>query len=132
MDSIGIFDLLLYIIIWFSLGELSLQVVISELADWLRGAMLLNQPYNKTLSSISNPVFWRKILGNWWFITTPLILLISIHKFFSNLLACPYCVCTHLCWLTNWLYLDMDLFTSFLLAPLGLVFVALLDKIHTR
>ena len=131
MDNFGFFDFVFYILVCLSLGELAIQTVISELSSKIMGAMLLQQPYNKRLQTLSVIPFWRKLLGKIWVIATPIIILIKIHKFFSEMFSCPWCVGFHYAWLTNWLYLDMDIITSIILAPIVLVFVTILDKLHT-
>lgn len=132
MGDIGFFEFVFYIFIWISLAELAFQTVISELASKITGAMLLQQPYHSKLQTLSFIPFWRKLLGKWWIIATPVILLIKIHKFFSEMLSCPYCIGFHYAWLVNWLYLDMDIITSIILAPIVLVFVSILDRIHSK
>lgn len=126
------YSILNWLFVHLSLAEFSIQVVISELSEWIKGKTALSQPYK--LGSLSKFAFWNLLFGSYWQVLSPLSLILvalfSIHSFLSRLLACPYCICMHLCWLTNWLYLDMDLFTSILLAPIGLVFVAILNKIH--
>ena len=123
---------ILFILVSISLGELAIQVVNSDLSNWIKGQLLLNQPYHSKLQSLSLSHFWRRLLGNWWFIAIPFIFLIKIHKFFSEMLACPYCCGTHLAWITYWLYLDLDIITALLLAPVTLVAVAILDRLHTK
>lgn len=121
-----------FFIIGISMAELAIQIATSDLSDMIKGAMLLQQPYNKKLQTLSLIPFWRKLLGKrLWVIATPFIFLIKIHKFFSEMLSCPYCQSFHYAWLVNWLYLDMDIITSIILAPIVLVFVASLDKLHT-
>lgn len=132
MDSFGFFDLVFYILIWLSLGELMIQTQISELSQWMRGAMLLNQPYHSKLESLSLFNFWRKLLGSWWLIATPLIFLIKTHKFISSLVNCPYCLGTWVGLFVNHYYLNLDWITSIILAPMVLVFVAFLDRLHTK
>lgn len=129
MDNI---DIVFYIFIWLSLAEFAIQVTISELATWIKGTLLLNQPYHSKLATFANPIFWRKLLGNWWLIALPFIFLFRIHRFFSEMLSCPYCQVFHYAWLTNWLYLDLSIITSIILAPICLVFVAILDRIHIK
>jgi hypothetical protein len=132
MPSIDSVDFVFYILIWISLAELALQMVISELSDYIRGAMLLTQPYSQRLESLRLIKFWRKIIGNWWIIATPLILLINIHKFISNLLTCPYCLGFWIGISANYYYLNLDIITSIILAPMVLIMVAILDKVHTK
>jgi len=122
-----------FFVIGLSMAELAIQIATSDLSDMIKGAMLLNQPYNKKLQTLSYIPFWRKFLGKrLWLIATPFIFLIKIHKFFSEMLLCPYCTGFHLAWIVNWLYLDLDIITALLLAPITLVFVAILDRIHTH
>lgn len=121
-----------FFVIGLSLAELAIQIVISDLSHMIKGAILLNQPYHSKLQTLSLTSFWRRLLGRWWIIATPFIFLIKIHKFFSEMLSCPYCQVFHYAWLINWLYLNMDIFTSIILAPISLVFVAILDRIHAK
>ena len=132
MLDFSILEFVWFFIISLSLAELAMQIVISDLAYRIKGAILLNQPYHKRLETLISIPFWRKLLGHWWFIASPLILLIKIHKFVQELFSCPWCIAYHLCWITNWLYFDMPIFEALLLAPLGLVFVTLLDRLHTK
>ena len=111
-------------------AELAIQIVISDLSYRVKGAILL-QP-NKKLQTLSLLSFWRKLLGKWWVIATPFIFLIRVWQFIADLLACPWCSAYHISWLTSYLYLQQDIITSLLLAPLALVFVTILDRLHTH
>ena len=132
MGDNGFLDFVFYILVWISLAEFAIQVVISELSDFIKGAILLQQPYHSKLQTLSLIPFWRKLLGKWWIIATPFIFLVNIHKFFSQLFACPYCQGFHYAWIVNYFYLDFPLLESFLLAPLVLVFIAILDRLHIK
>ena len=122
---------ILFVFISLSLAEFAIQMVISELSTWIRGAMRLTIPYPKRLDTLCNPILWRKSLGRWWFIASPLIFLICIHKFFAHLFSCPYCIGYHLAWVTLVFVMGIPILYALLLAPITLVFVALLDKLHS-
>lgn len=132
MMDLNIFQLVFFNIVWLSLGELAIQIAISDLSQMVKGAMLLQQPYHKKLDALCTLVFWRKLFGKGWWIASPIILLTRLHRFFSEMLACPFCLGFHLAWLTNWLYLDLNITTSIILAPVVLVYVVILDRLHTK
>jgi len=132
MVEFSILEFIWFSLIGLSLAEMAMQVVISDLAYKIKGAILLNQPYHEKLKTLSVIPFWRKLLKHWWFIAIPFIFLIKIHKFISELLSCPWCIAFHLSWVTNWLYFDMPIFEALLLAPIALVFVTILDRLHTK
>jgi len=123
---------LFFNIVWLSLGELAIQTVISDLSSTVKGAMLLNQPYNTKLNLLCTYSFCKKLLGRGWWVATPFIFLFRLHRFFSEMLSCPWCCGFHFAWITNWLYLDMDIITSLILAPVVLVYVTILDRLHSR
>lgn len=122
-------DYILLIFISLSLAELAIQITISELAHYIKGILFLN-PSNK-LDMLCKKNVWQKLLGKAWTIAIPLIFMFNINKFFSKMLACPYCIGFHLGWISYWLILGMPIFQSLLFAPLVLVGVAILDKIHS-
>ena len=130
MDGLININWLLFCFISLSLAELSIQIVTSELSTWILGQLRLSMPYNQKLQTLSLSSFWRKLLGNWWIIVIPIILLTNIHKFFAKMFSCPYCLATWLAFFTNHFYLKMDIITAALLAPVCLAFVAILDKLH--
>lgn len=134
MDNKGFFDFFFYIIIWLSVAEFAIQLAISDLSAKVKESTALQQPYR--FNSLCRFKFWRKLFGKAFGVLSPLLLIVvlffNIHRFFSEMFDCPYCICAHLCWLTNWLYLDMDIITSIMLAPIGLVFVAVLDRLHSH
>jgi len=125
---------LLFVFIIFSLAELSIQIVVSELSHWVKGYTGLSQPFK--YNAICKLIFWRKLFGKSWLVLSPLLLLISaffiLYSFVSKMLDCPYCIVFHLAWTTNIFYFKMDIITALLLAPLALVGVAILDRIHTH
>lgn len=128
MDNI---DIIYFFLLMLSAAEFSIQIVISTLSEWVKGKFALTQPYNKRLSVFGTKMFWFKLFKYGWFLGIPFIFLIKIHQFFSAMLDCPYCTVFHLAWLANFFILGMTLSQSFLLAPIALVFVAILDKIHS-
>jgi len=111
---------------------MAIQIAISDLSQMVKGAMLLQQPYHKKLDALCTLVFWRKLFGKGWWIASPIILLTRLHRFFSEMLACPFCCGFHLAWIINWLYLDINIITSVILAPMVLVYVAILDMLHSK
>ena len=124
-------EFVLFILIGLSLAEFAIQIVISELSHWIKGAMLLRQPYNKKLDAFCNPILWRKLFNKAWFIASPIIFLTRIHRFISELLSCPWCIGFWLMLSANLFYFKMDLITALLLAPICLVWVTILDKLHS-
>lgn len=125
-------NILILILTWIALAELSIQIVTSELSAKIKGAMLLQMPYNSKTDLLSKNKFWRKLLGRYWVLATPFILFFAIHKFIAELLDCPYCIGFWIGLFTNHFYLNLDWITSIILAPMVLIGVAVLDRIHTR
>jgi len=125
-------NFLFFLIIGLSLAEFAMQIVLSDLAHWIKGWLFLNQPYPEKLQTLSVIPFWRKLLKHWWFLATPFIFLINIHKFISSLFGCPWCIGFWLMLTTNYFYLKMDIITALLLAPICLVWVTILDRLHTN
>lgn len=134
MDNYSLIDYFFLFVVWLSLSEFAIQVVISELSYWIKDKIALTQPYNKKLETLSLIPFWRKLLGKWFWVLSPLSFLIligfNIHKFFASLLNCPYCSCFWMSVITNHFYFNMPVLESFLLAPVALVMVAILNKLH--
>jgi len=124
-------DYILLVFLSISLAELSIQIVISDLSHWVKGAILLNQPYNEKLNALCTRTFWQKLFNKAWIIATPFILLVRLHRFFSQLFSCPWCTAFWLMLCTNFFYLQLPVVESLLLAPLALVFVTVLDKLHS-
>ena len=126
-------SILTLVLLMICVGEFSIQVVISDLSQWLKEKTALSQPY--TLSKLSSFKFWISLLGVWFWVLFPLVLVLVIlantHRFISNLVACPWCIAFYLAFLVNFFYLKTDVITAILLAPLALVFVTILDKIHS-
>lgn len=132
MTDISEFQYVFSILVWVSLAELAIQVAISDLSEAVKGAMLLNQPYNAKLNLLCSKAFWCKLLGKGWWVATPITFLFKIHRFFSELLSCPWCCGFWMALFTNHFYLNFDWITSIILAPMVLVFVTILDKIHSH
>lgn len=132
----GFFDFVFYILCYFALAELMLQCQISELSQWIKDKIALNQPYNRKLQTLSVIPFWRKLLGKWFWVLSPLSLLIilgfNIHRFFASLVNCPYCLGFWVGLFTNHYYLKFDWITSIIFAPMVLIGVVILDKLHTH
>jgi len=128
----NVLEFVFFSIISISLAELAIQITISDLAHWMKGAILLNQPYHKKLDAVCNLAFWRKLFNKAWIIATPIIFLACIHRFFSQLLACPWCTGFWLMFFTNHFYLKQDIITALILAPMCLVWVTILDRLHTK
>jgi len=125
------FNWILFVFLSLSLAEFAIQIVISELSQWIRGVVALTTPYHSKLQVLSLIPFWHRLLGKWWLIATPLLLLFNTHKLMAHMLSCPYCTGFHLAWIANLLILGMPLLYALLLAPITLVFVAGLDKLHS-
>lgn len=125
-------NLIFFIILSLAIGEISIQIVISELANKIKGLMFLNQPYSRKLSLMSSILFWRKLSKYGWFLFLPVVLVLKLHKLMSEILQCPWCLSYHISWLTSYLYLHTDIITAVLLSPISLVFVTILDLLHTH
>jgi hypothetical protein len=136
MAEYSLLNLVIFLIIALSLGEFAMQIVISDLACWIKGKIAFTLPYDKRLNTISRFSFWRKLLGNWFWMLSPLSFLIiigiNIHKFIANLFGCPWCICWWLMLTVNYFYLKLDIITALILAPIGLVMVTILDRLHTK
>lgn len=128
------FNILYFILLSISTAEFGIQVTISDLSTKLKGLTALEQPYK--LNSLCRFIFWRKLLGKTFLVLSPLVLALviffNIHRFFSEMLACPYCQTYHYSWLTSYFILNMPILQALLLAPIALVMVAVLDRIHTH
>lgn len=128
------YSILNWLFVHLSLAEFSIQVVISELSEWIKGKTALSQPYK--LGSLSKFAFWNLLFGSYWQVLSPLSLILvalfSIHSFLSRLLACPWCTCFWLSTASNLFLFKMPLIESLILAPVGLVFVTILDRLHTK
>ena len=131
-DSI---NLITFILLQLSIAELSIQLQISTLSMWIKDILGLQHPYSKKSEVLATPIFWFKLFGNYALILSPLIVVITtafnIHKFVSSLVNCPYCSGFHIAWMVNLFYFGMDITTSLLFAPLCLVMVVVLDKLHS-
>jgi len=130
LENISIFW---YLIVNLALAEFAMQMQISELASWVKGKTGLIQPYK--LSGLSSYSFWHMLVGKWFAVLSPLLLVIvgffNIHRFLSRLVDCPWCTSFWFALAVNLFYFHMPIMDSFLLAPVALVFVTLLDKLHT-
>ena len=118
-----------------SIAEFAIQIVISELSHWLKDKIGLSQPYK--LVGMSKLSFYHQMLGTTLLVVlSPLVLLLvvffSIHSFVSKMVDCPFCTAFWLALAVNHFYFNLDLIDSIMLAPLCLVFVAILDRIHFK
>ena len=131
----GLNQIILFIILSISIAEFSIQMQLSTLAAWVKEIFRLQQPYPGNYLTISKVYFWNRFFGSWCYLLYPLSLLIvaffTLHRFVSEMVNCPWCSAFHLSWMVNHFFLNMPLIDSLLLAPFALVFVAVLDKLHT-
>lgn len=136
MMDFDIYSWIKFFVIGISMAELMIQCQISELSQWIKDKIALIQPYPKKLQTLSFIPFWRKLLGKWFWVLSPLFLIIilgfRIHRFFASLVNCPYCLGFWVGLFTNHFYLNMDWITSIIFAPIVLVGVVILDKLHTH
>jgi hypothetical protein len=119
------FNIIYFIIGMLSMAEMSIQMVTSQLAYKIKTGIGFNSKY---LTTLSNYKFWVEFLG--WFAVIP-VFFFKIYVFFKKLLDCIFCTGYHAAWLYLYLFMNMPLLQSLLLAPVCLVFVAILDKIHS-
>ena len=123
---------ILFVFLSLSMAELAIQIVTSELSSWIMGQLRLTIPYNRKLDVLGKVKFWRSLLKYGWFFAIPIIFLIKIHEFFAHMLSCPFCTSFHLAWISYVFILNIPILYALLFAPITLVFVALLDRIHTH
>jgi hypothetical protein len=130
MNELNIF---LFLLTSLSVGEFAIQMQISELSQWVKETTGLQQPYR--LSGLSNIWFWFRLFGKWFWVLSPLLLIIIgffyFHKFVSSLIDCSYCTSFWLATAVNFFYFKLPLPEALLFAPIALVFVAILDRIHS-
>ena len=126
-------NIILLLLIALSCAEFSIQCVVSEASQWLKDKTALNQPY--VLSKLSGFKFWFSLLRGWFWVLSPLVIIVvvlaNVHRFISSLTACPWCLAMWLAVAANYFFLGLPIITAIILAPLALVFVTILDKIHT-
>ena len=126
-------DIILLVLVAISVAEFSIQVVISELSQWLKDKTALSQPYQ--LSSLGKFRFWFSLLRGWFWVLSPLVLVLVVlancHRFISSLTACPWCLAFWLAIAANYFFLGLPIITAVILAPLTLAFVTILNKIHS-
>jgi len=124
-----------FIILAICVAEFAIQMQLSMLSQWVKGVLGLRQPYDSKLEVLCSVRFWIKFIGNWSIVLSPFILLVlavfNFHKFVSFLVDCSYCTSFWLMTAVNFFYLKQDISTSLLLAPLALVMVVVLDKLHS-
>jgi hypothetical protein len=128
-------SILVYIILSASVAEFAMQMQLSVLATKVKGLLYLDQPHNSKLDILSNQLFWYKLLGIWFILLAPLILFIifffHFYKFLVELVNCPYCSCFWLSTAVNYFYFNENIITAMLFAPVSLIFVAILNKLHS-
>lgn len=127
-------NLFLYIIIAACVGAFSVQVVVSELSYDIRNALWLTEKYQSKLNSVSQYIFWSKLLGyKLSFFLAPLLFIIvfmsNVWLFLNRMLSCAYCQSVWYMLIVNLFVLNMSLGMSLLLAPGALLFVALNDRL---
>lgn len=125
-------EIIQFILITLSLATLAIQVVISSLSEKVKKSLYIDRPYR--LNPLTNIYFWFSFTGlNWGILLSPVIFLLvtmfKIHKFFSEMLDCPYCVGFHLGWIVYYFYLGMPLLTALLYAPIVILATVIVDKI---
>ena len=123
--NIDIINLLLLTI---CCAEMGWQLQISSLAYKVK-ALLGLLPDNSKLQVLCKRELWTEFIGFWYVIPTTVF---KSWRFISELLNCPYCSTYHMSWISIWLILQQPLWLSLVLAPLGLVWVAVLDRIHFK
>jgi len=121
------FNIIYWIILMISMAELAIQIVVSELSYKVKDILGMHIP-NKRLDALCSYQFWAYFIGYIAFI--PQVAFI-VYRFFIQLLNCPYCTGFWLGLGVNLFVLNMLLPQALLLAPICLVFVAVLDKIHS-
>ena len=126
-------NIILLILVAISVAEFSIQVVISELSQWLKDKTALSQPY--VLSGLCRFKFWISLLRGWFWMLSPLVLIVvvlaNVHRFISNLTACPWCLAFWLAVAANYFFLGLPIISAVIFAPLALVFVTIFDKLHS-
>lgn len=132
MDNI---DFVLFIILMFATSEFAIQMQMSTLSQWVKDTTGLKQPYSKKLQALCNPILYRRLFSWWFWLLSPLLLIIilafNLHRFVSNLVDCSYCTSFWLATAVNYFVLNQTLPMAMLLAPIALIGVALLDKLHS-
>lgn len=128
--------LIINIIILLAVAEFAIQIQISTLATRIKKYMLMNVGIQSKLKVLSNLQFWFSLFKTYSFILYPFILLLvlffNILYLFNEMVNCPYCIGFHLAWAVNYFYLGDSLPESFILAPIALIWVKLLDIIHSN
>ena len=126
-------DIILLLLIALSCAEFSIQCVVSEASQWLKDKTALNQPYR--LSSLSRFNFWFRLLRGWFWVLSPLVIILvvlaNVHRFISSLTACPWCLAMWLAVAVNYFFLGLPIISAVIFAPLALVFVTIFDKLHS-
>jgi hypothetical protein len=126
----------LFIIIMFCMAELAIQIVISELSDTIKGYLGMRLPYNPKLQILSETTFWFKYFDKYSLLLSPVILILvsffTIHRFLSNLTACPFCIGFWLGVACSLFYFNTSIILAVTLAPTVLIAVAILERIHFK
>lgn len=121
----------IWALVMLALAEFSIQMQVSDLSEWVKQVLWLSHSQRSKIEALCRYKFWRKLLGKAALATIPIWLLFNIHKFISNLVGCPWCSCFWLALTANFFYFEMSLLESLLLAPVALVLVTILDKLHS-
>lgn len=125
-------DIILYIILSICMAELAIQIVTSELSEWFKDKLFLQQPYK--LNPLTGYTFWFQLFGGYAVGLVPIIIVLmaffTIHRFVSSLIACSFCTSFWLNTACCYFVLNQNILAALILAPLALVFVAVLNRIH--
>lgn len=105
------------------------STLILRVKSWLH----LSQPYSKSFRTLSKLSAWRRMLGTAFYLLFPLVIcfliILRLHAFLSEMLDCSTCSSFHICWILLYFIVGVPLGYSFLLAPLGILAVYLINRI---
>lgn len=118
-------NIIYYLLTSICVAEFAMQMQLSSLAYKVK--LLLGLLPSDKLDILCKKDFWMELIG-WWIIPTYFM---RAWRYITELVNCPYCSGFWLAFATNYFYLKTDIVTAIVLAPLALVFVAGLNKLHS-
>ena len=122
----------MYLLAIIAVAGFCYEVAYGQLSTWVKEIFSLDQPvkYNALLYYKT----WRQAIGNYALALSPFIFIgIAFrlcHSFLYSLLSCPYCVSVWLMFAVNYWVMGMTIVASLILAPVAIIFVAIIDKLR--
>lgn len=126
-------DWMLFLSLTIAVAGFSYEAAHGTLANFLKSLFCLDQRIKY------NPIFyykfWKQLLGSHALWLLPFILVLVTarltHSWLYSLFSCPYCQSVWYMFAINFWVMELSLLLSLTLAPVAILFVAVIDRLRT-